>query len=180
MLYAIREIKNIGTFWLDKRCQYCGQHFQRGDNLALLIVDPSIKKEYKKLSKNYIMHMDEYAELYTKHGGNQTTIVKELGTKPTPRENRGLSELDNKRLELVKFHSRRAGFSTEAKLPNQVYKFHRKHGSEYVLYNALTHQLEVKEGKRGAPYSKLLLNLEIARNIGIAVDAEMGITESRT
>lgn len=146
--YGIREMRAT-TAWQDKKCYCCSSRFKAGDSLVLLIPSIDLKRKYKKLSKNVVMHEDEYNELYNKYGDD---IMEFLGNYAKPRVKERLTKEQEERLAAFRKACNKMGLlvETESIKTDGICKRRKGGTSLTFIYNVYTMRASVTHrGKRG-------------------------------
>lgn len=133
--------------WLDKKCYWCGEYLQQDEKIVLLVISCDYKNKYKKLSRNVVMHEDEFTQLVSIMYDDHEKILEALGTRKTKRVSSELTEKQKTEVEAFKSACRAYGFYIETGDKSEVKM--RKSGTSYTfVYNARTGRLRIRSKVR--------------------------------
>lgn len=122
-----------GNEWCKETCYICGKHFQKGEELVVVICPYEFKLKYKNLNRNKIVHVDEVNELI-----NKSTTFEEFwdyfGNIKKPRKEK-LTEEQEKRIEIFIDAAYNKGYRYSTKKSNGTVSCKKNGSSDRVEYN---------------------------------------------
>lgn len=133
--------------WCERKCFWCGEYFNNGDILMLVVVDSGYKKIYKKLAKNIVIHKKHWDELTNRHGNNQEELLKELGNHRVPRVKSTLTDEQIREITAFKSACVSYRFYLETSCKNEIHM--RKPGTSImVIYNIRSKRMTMTDKVR--------------------------------
>lgn len=131
----------------DKKCPICGQFFKKGEKGCAIVPPMEIRKGYKKLAQNLVVHLDEWTA-FCKGVTTDIDLAEKFAKHRVPRKKEFTSE-EQKKIDAFRSACHRNGFHEDYDKPFGI-KCKQGGSSIYLTYNVYADTIDLDyKGKCG-------------------------------
>lgn len=126
--------------WLTKTCYCCGKHFQKNEELVILICPYEMRDTYKKFMNNQVAHLDEVENVINNSTSFENFWENMNNFKKAKTEK--MSEEQEKRIDIFINAAYNRGYRKAVKKANGTVSCTKSGTSDRVEYNVFSDGIE--------------------------------------